>query len=93
MKKRHGDYNLGGTNGKVMTAYREQALIIAHYLQDGPKTVAEIKDLTHNPKAGTTLLRNYYGWYEPVERGIYGLTSAGLDSLQVFSDLVALIIN
>jgi len=92
MNKRHGDFNLGGTNGKVMTAYREQALIIAYYLKDGPKTVADIRELTHNDKAGTILLRNYYNWYEPIERGIYAISYNGLDSLEVFADLLSILI-
>ena len=29
------------------------------------------------PDAGTILLRNVYGWFAPVSRGVYRLTEAG----------------
>jgi hypothetical protein len=34
------------------------------------------------PDAGKILLNNVYGWFERVDRGIYGLTEAGHGALK-----------
>jgi hypothetical protein len=90
MKSRHGDFNLGGTKGKVLTAYKEKALLIAYNLKDGPKSTKEIKSTTHNEKAGTVLISNFYGWYERVEKGIYQLSDSGKEALVIYKNLIDL---
>jgi len=62
-----------------MTAYRQQALGCAAILAKGPLRVGDVrKDV---PEAGKILLSNVYGWFERLERGVYGLTDAGRDAL------------
>jgi hypothetical protein len=34
------------------------------------------------PDAGKILLSNVYGWFERLDRGVYGLTDAGREALQ-----------
>ena len=77
---RRGDPSLGGsTRQPVMTAYRQQALSCAAALLEGPKRP---KDLKHAaPDAPAILQRNVYGWFDRIERGVYGLTDPGRAAL------------
>jgi hypothetical protein len=63
----------------IMTAYRQQALACAASLSDGPRRTAELRASV--PDASKILLRNVYGWFFRVERGVYGLTPAGATAL------------
>ena len=58
-----------------MTAYRQQALICAEALLDGPLRPRDIRPAA--PDAGKILLGNVYGWFERVTNGVYQLTDAG----------------
>jgi hypothetical protein len=80
-RKRRGDPMVGGsTKIPVMTAYRQQALVCAGALLDGP---LRPRDLTGAvPNAGSILLANYYGWFQRVEKGVYALTEPGRQALQ-----------
>ncbi|MCF1461702.1 hypothetical protein FS827_10230 [Agrobacterium vitis] len=78
---RRGDPALGGsTRMPVMTAYRQNALACAAILAGGPTRVGDVRKAV--PDAGKILLSNVYGWFERVERGVYGLTDAGRDALK-----------
>ncbi|WP_420963632.1 DUF2161 domain-containing phosphodiesterase [Brucella sp. IR073] len=80
-QKRRGDPAVGGsTRMPVMTAYRQQALACAAALASGPLRVRDIR--ADVPDAGKILLSNVYGWFERVDRGVYGLTDAGREALQ-----------
>lgn len=79
-QKRRGDPVLGGsTRIPVMTAYRQQALACAAVLAGGPSRVRNVR--SHIPEAGKILLSNVYGWFERLDRGVYGLTNTGRDAL------------
>ena len=79
-QKRKGDPAVGGsTRTPLMTVYRQQALGCAAALKAGPLKVREIRD--HVPDAAKILQGNVYGWFERVERGVYGLTPVGLEAL------------
>jgi hypothetical protein len=79
-RRRLGDPALGGsTRAPIMTAYRQQALACAASLAGGPRRPREIKAAV--PDAPKILLRNVYGWFERVERGVYALTAAGSTAL------------
>jgi hypothetical protein len=70
-----------------MTAYRQQALACALALARGP---ARPRDLKPNlPDAPAILLRNVYGWFVRVERGVYGLSEAGKAALIRWSSHVS----
>lgn len=80
-QKRRGDPALGGsTRAPVMTAYRQQALACAAALEAGPLRVRDLR--TGIPEAGKLLLSNVYGWFERLDRGVYGLTDAGREALR-----------
>lgn len=61
---RHGDENVGGTNGKTMTVYRERAILIAALSEKyGEIKMADIPYLSGNPRAKSIIESNYYGWF------------------------------
>ncbi len=79
--KRKGDPTLGGsTRSPIMTAYRQQALACASAMALGPRKIRELKPAF--PNAANILRDNFYGWFERVERGVYGLTDAGRAGLK-----------
>jgi hypothetical protein len=79
-KKRKGDPAIGGsTRAPIMTAYRQQALACAAALQAGPLRPRDLKTIT--PSAATILRGNVYGWFERIDRGLYGLTAIGAEAL------------
>ena len=73
---RRGDPSPGGTGGlPVITAYRQEALLCASRLQDGPRSTRTLADIS--PRATAILYRNVYGWFERHGHGLYGLTADG----------------
>jgi len=79
-RRRLGDPVLGGTSkAPIMTAYRQQALACAASLAAGPRRTSEVRSVV--PEAPKILLRNVYGWFFRLERGVYGLTSEGSRAL------------
>jgi hypothetical protein len=80
-RKRRGDPAVGGsTKIPVMTAYRQQALACASALFDGPLRPRDLKQAA--PTAGAILRANYYGWFERIDKGVYGLTDVGRQALK-----------
>jgi hypothetical protein len=88
---RSADHNVGGSRGReLVTAYREQALRVAHHLHlNGPSRVGPVRQLADAPRAGSILLRNVYGWFERVSRGVYRLTPSGEEGLRRYAHVVA----
>jgi len=83
--------NLGGsTKVKRMTAYREQALMIAYvmHIRDLSKP-KDIKALIGLDKTGQILYQNYYKWFERVDKGRYKLTALGLEALTTYYTTVS----
>jgi hypothetical protein len=79
-RRRVGDPTRGGsTRQPIMTAYRQQALLCAHALAEGPKRPRDLK--ADAPDAGKILLHNVYGWFDRPERGLYALTDSGKQAL------------
>ncbi len=79
---RVGDPNTGGATGrKIITAYRQDALRCAGFLDaNGPSKAAVVARATGVGKAGQIFLKDYYGWFErspETPRGIYALTPKG----------------
>lgn len=86
--KRVGDPNLGGASVRkgIMTAYRQRALEIALFLKiNGPTKAAEIANATLDPKARNILYRNVYGWFDRPSKGIYELSSRGIQEIPLWT--------
>lgn len=90
-QRRVGDPTRGGTTRTpIMTAYRQDALRCAHFIDvHGPSKVAAIRDATGVEITGRILQRDVYGWFVRVERGIYALTPNGEKALTTFAEVVA----
>lgn len=90
---RVGDPNTGGSTRKpLMTAYRQDALRIAQSLGAGPMKVKLLREQTNVARAQTILHGDVYGWFERVERGIYGLTPKGVAALADYAEVIALLL-
>ena len=85
------NYNIGGSHQtKIMTAYRQRALMIACYLKRlGPSSPAALKKRGAPPDTGPILYNNFYGWFEHIGPGLYGLHKAGLASLGEYPEIEA----
>ena len=88
--RRIGDANVGGAAGvPLVTAYRQDALRCAQALAAcGPMRVGALRAMAEVPAASLILRRNVYGWFERIDRGIYGLTSQGDPALSRFADAI-----
>lgn len=90
LQSRTIDGNLGGSQRKkLVTAYRESAIEIACCLEMfGPMSPKQLRDLGTDPKKTASILRdNFYGWFDHLERGLYGLSQTGKESLRIYNDL------
>lgn len=87
---RSADHNPGGsTRRPLVTAYREDALRAAHLIRErGPSAIRAIRETTGNQQIGTLLQRDVYGWFQRLERGIYGITEQGEEALRKYADIV-----
>ncbi|MBW7461137.1 DUF2161 domain-containing phosphodiesterase, partial [Paenibacillus sepulcri] len=74
---------------KLVTAYREKALRIAWALslhgQLPPRRAAE---LTGVQRAAFIMQKDYYGWFERVERGVYRLKESGTAAVVEYADVI-----
>lgn len=76
--RRAGDPNTGGTRGKVVTAYQQDCERIAAYLAaHGASKGHAVAKATGVAGATRIMAANHYGWFERVERGVYGLSGEG----------------
>ncbi|WP_102262773.1 DUF2161 domain-containing phosphodiesterase [Mesobacillus jeotgali] len=87
---RSADYNIGGSNKtKIMTAYKENCIQIACYLEKlGQMSPKALVALGTGDKTPLILQKNYYKWFERVERGIYVITEQGKKELEEYPKLV-----
>lgn len=87
---RTGDFNEGGSCRRpVVTAYREQALLIlAELSSSGPSSPKQLQTLLNLPKTASILQNNVYGWFVRIQRGLYGITPQGEKALNIYADIV-----
>jgi hypothetical protein len=81
--RRQGDPNDGGqTRAGLVTAYRQDALKLAVYLfEAGASKGADVARAT-GVSAATRMMRDdHYGWFEKVDKGVYGLTPTGAEAV------------
>jgi len=90
-ESRHGDPNLGGmTSSGMMTSYRQGALRCAKVLHDeGACKASYVAKMAGFDRARNLMAANHYGWFEKIDRGIYGLTPAGAQALKDHAEAVA----
>lgn len=79
-RRRRGDPVVGGsTRVPQLTAYRQRALAVARALAGAPARPRDLRVLADD--AAAILQSNVYGWFERIERGVYGLSDAGRTAL------------
>lgn len=90
-ESRHGDPNDGGmTSMGMMTSYRQGALRCAKVLHDeGACKASYVAKMAGFEKARNLMAANHYGWFEKIDRGVYGLTPMGAKALDEHADIVA----
>lgn len=93
--KRHGDNNTGGVNRqKLVTAYREDALLIAGLMKiHGPLSAKQLKALGACDNAYRIIYTNFYGWFNKEAKGIYSLTETGIKETENFSELINVLLE
>ncbi|MCR8826145.1 DUF2161 domain-containing phosphodiesterase [Pseudosulfitobacter koreensis] len=81
--RRQGDPNDGGqTRVGLVTAYRQDAVKLALYLYEaGACKGADVARETGVSRATTMMRDDHYGWFEKVDKGIYGLTPKGAEAV------------
>jgi len=87
--ERQGDTQKGGSTRKKsgLTAYRQRSIRIAAYLsQQTTVKGVEVKNAISEPQATSMLNKNYYGWFDKIERGIYQLSEKGRNELPEWQD-------
>ena len=90
VRQRSADYNVGGSNKrKLVTAYRENAILIACALHElGPSKPKSIRALGTGKKTLSILSNNYYGWFDRIDRGVYAITPQGEQEIHEYPDLL-----
>jgi hypothetical protein len=87
-ESRAGDPNNGGsTRRPIVTAYRQDALRCVKFLvANQTAKLADIRTQTGVERAGGILQRDHYGWFQRVDRGIYGLSAKGTGAVAEFAE-------
>lgn len=86
---RSADYNVGGSSRtKIMTAYKENCIQIACYLEHfGPLSPKALREKGTGEKTSSILTKNYYGWFERVKRGVYEISEKGKEEVKDYPEI------
>ena len=93
---RYAEFNKSGepVGTEKITAYKQQALYIAHALAGlGSTSPAELRKKGLPNKTGAILSRNVYGWFLRPEKGIYMLSEEGHRALELYHEIVEQIVT
>ena len=82
--KRSGDPNMGGqVRSGLVTAYRQDVTKLAVYLFEvGASKGATVARETGVAQATRMMRDDHYGWFEKVEKGVYGLSPKGAEAAE-----------
>ncbi len=89
VQQRISSYNTGGmSRNEIMTAYKQNAILIACFLEKlGQTSAANLKKLGMPDNTRAILADNHYGWFKRVERGVYALDQGADDAPKKYPDL------
>lgn len=87
---RSANFNIGGsTRTKILTAYKENCIQIACYLEKfGPLSPKLLSNMGTGTKTSSILTKNFYQWFERVKRGTYIISEKGKQELKEYPELV-----
>ncbi len=89
LEKRTGEYNTGGKQGKIVSAYRESAIHIYCLLQkEIEASPAQLVKLGAPKNAGVIMRDNHYGWFHKIARAKYTFDVDMSEIKKEFSDVV-----
>ena len=77
----------------LMTAYKQNALRIVNGLENRSKSISELRKTTGVHNTASILQRNFYGWFSRVDRGVYELSSTGIQSSKEYASIIHDLIN
>jgi len=82
--------NTGGvTQQKILTSYREDALLVLDYIyQHGSSKASVIKKEIGIDKSYTIVYQNHYGWFMKEDKGIYGITETGAKAVKENAEII-----
>lgn len=86
--RRVGDPNAGGaTRAGLVTAYRQDALLLAACLRDhGAQKGARVAHLSGVAHATRMMADDHYGWFERLSPGVYALSPKGATALLAYGN-------
>ena len=88
-ERRRGDPIPGGSGRRrgLMTAYRQNAILIAQYLaENGPTKASVIAHAIEEPEVRAVLYRNVYGWFDRLGGGFYQISPRCITDLATWTD-------
>lgn len=86
--------NTGGVTGvKLMTRYREDALLVlnALFVLGGEAAPRDVKRLSFVEKSANILRDNHYGWFSHVKSGVYAITDSGYQAMEEYEDTITML--
>ncbi len=93
-QKRKTKSNTGGVTGtKLITSYREDALLVLDALLElgGEASTKDIKAITNISNTTQILYNNHYGWFSRCSQGVYKVEESGLQAVEDFEDTIRLL--
>ncbi|MBL4679627.1 MAG: hypothetical protein JKY88_02740 [Pseudomonadales bacterium] len=89
LESRNSNDNVGGSVGiQLMTAYKENAILIACYINRfGESKPVEMRSFGTGKKTLAILSSNHYGWFERIRRGVYGLSKKGFKEAMGYAEV------
>ena len=90
-QKRRIKSNTGGVTGvKLLTRYREDALLVLNALLvlGGEGAPKDVKRLSFVDKSANILRDNHYGWFSHVRNGVYSITDQGYQALDEYEEVI-----
>lgn len=94
LEKRTGEYNVGGKQGKIVSAYRESAIHIYCLLQKEIEASAAQLVKMGAPKNTSNILRdNHYGWFHKIARARYTFDVDMAEIRKDYADVVDFFMN
>ena len=93
-KKRKVKSNVGGVTGtKLMTGYREDALLVLDSLNElgGEGSPKAVKAICNVEKSPNILRDNHYGWFVHADKGLYALSDKGSEALKEYAESIKIL--
>lgn len=95
-KKRSGDFNkAGSTKAKLMTAYREQCLLVAYLMHVHGFTKSKAFEPYGIPPkvVGSILGKDFNGWFQRISKGEYCISEIGIKALEENASVLAFLLK